>query len=96
MQRYRVTWTLVSLSWEQLLTHQEGRGYMEVLLEADSTMTVAVNTSLISDDIGVSLVLQTLDASNKSSIARTVQLLGGPLAQYQLPLLVNTSSSLLL
>ena len=73
-----------------------GAGLYGGTLEADSTMTVAVNTSLISDDIGVSLVLQTLDASNKSSIARTVQLLGGPLAQYQLPLLVNTSSSLLL
>ena len=73
-----------------------GVGLYGGTLEANSMMRVALNTSLVSDDIGVSLVLQTLDASNQTSIARTVQLLGGPPVLYQLPLLVNTSSSILL
>ena len=63
--------------------------------ENDIQLVMSLNTSIVSDDIGVSIILQTLDSDGRTSLSRSIQLFGKPPLVYNAPLFINSSSLLI-
>lgn len=77
-----------------LLTMEKGGALNGAVILAQPTaingiFTVQLNSSFVSSDIGISIILATFDAENATSASRSVQFLGGPPLRYPFPLLLN-------
>ena len=76
-----------------LITYQKGEGLYGVLVRAikqsDEVYLVQFNTTLITD-IGISVIVQTLDINNQSDTAHTIQFFGPIPPIYNNTLLIDT------
>ena len=77
----------------EVLTTEKGEALNGALVLAQPTamngiFTVQLNSSFVSSDVGVSLIIVTFDAENATSGSRSVQFLGGPPLRYP-PLFLN-------
>jgi hypothetical protein len=79
----------------EVLTIEKGGALNGAVVLAQPTITsggmfvVQLNSSFVSSDIGVSIIVVTFDAENATSASRSVQFLGLPPLRYPFPLLLN-------
>ena len=77
----------------ELITTEKGTSLMGGIilaqLASDGLFIITINSSFISDSVGVSIITVTFDAQNSTSSSRSVQFFGGPPLLYPFPLNLN-------